>query len=143
MNPNDLKICPCHHPDDLCVQDREIKSASPVIMPTHEIRILCDNCGRVSPWCMDFDTAAKFWNESIDKETVQAKEKKMDKKLLSEIGHSIIMAKASLNDAHRVFNDESVKNSESIGDEERKVWNAVVAALDAIGPVYDWALDKI
>ena len=143
MSPKDLKICPCHHPDDLYVQDREIKSASPVIMPTHEIRILCDHCGRVSPWCIDFDTAAKFWNESIEKEIEQDKEKKMDKKLLSEIGHSIIMAKASLNDAHKAFNDESVKNSKSIGDEERKVWNAVVAALDAVGPVYDWALDQI
>ena len=92
---------------------------------------------------MDLDTAAKFWNESIEKETEKEKEKKMDKKLLNEIGHSIIMAKASLNDAHKAFNDESVKNSESIGDEERKVWNAVVAALDAVGPVYDWALDQI
>ena len=143
MNADDLRFCPCYHPKGRTIQKREFDRRNPMIMPLIQFRIFCEDCGRTTPWCIDFDTAAKFWNESIEKETEQEKEKKMDKKLLSEIGHSIIMAKASLNDAHKVFNGESVKNSESIGDEERKVWNAVVAALDAVGPVYDWALDKI
>ena len=63
-----ITICPCYHPDELCIQEREIKSASPLIMPYFETRILCDYCGKTSPWCRDLDTAVKFWNESIQYE---------------------------------------------------------------------------
>ena len=67
-----ITLCPCYSPFDLYVQEREcvIKSESPVIRSEFDtnVRLLCDNCGRSSPWCEDLDKAIKYWNESIQYE---------------------------------------------------------------------------
>lgn len=61
---------------------------------------------------------------------------------IKEIARAIVMANGHLNGAHKAFNALNAADNEALAGEERKAWQAVVAALDAISPIYDWAIDK-
>lgn len=34
-------------------------------MPRYEYRLLCNNCGRYTPWCETIDMAIRYWNKSM------------------------------------------------------------------------------
>ena len=61
---------------------------------------------------------------------------------IKEIARAIIIAHGHLNSAHKAFNALNATDREALAGEERKAWQAVVAALDAISPIYDWAIDN-
>lgn len=62
-----VRHCTCNYQDVMQAQERLTESAMPLIMPLWEVRIICPNCYRASPWCHDFKSAVKFWNESLEK----------------------------------------------------------------------------
>ena len=55
--------CPCRH-----LEYQVIPSESKMIMPMVRVRIVCDSCGKKTPWCNDFETAADMWGRKKDKE---------------------------------------------------------------------------
>lgn len=61
---------------------------------------------------------------------------------IKEIARAIIIANGHLDSAHKAFNALNAADNEALAGEERKAWQAVVAALDAISPIYDWAIDN-
>lgn len=61
---------------------------------------------------------------------------------INDICNEIMLAKACLEKAHKSFNALNATNEEALDREGRKAWQAVVSAIDAIAPVYDWALDN-
>lgn len=58
------------------------------------------------------------------------------------IAMKIMLAKAYLDDAHKVFNRLNSEDNTAIGPEEHKAWHATVAAIDALHPVEDWAIEN-
>ena len=61
---------------------------------------------------------------------------------IKDICNEIMLAKACLEKAHKSFNALNATNEEALDSDERKAWQAVVSAIDAIAPVYDWALEN-
>ena len=61
---------------------------------------------------------------------------------IKDICNEIMLAKACLEKAHKSFNALNATNEEALDRDERKAWQAGVSAIDAIAPVYDWALDN-
>jgi len=61
---------------------------------------------------------------------------------ISIIAGQILVAKAYLDDAHKLFGAVNAIDGEELGKEERAAWRAVVDASDALHPVVDWAIEK-
>lgn len=50
------------------VQEAMVKSNSPIVAPLWLCRIVCDSCGKASPWCDSLDKAC----ERMKKEGAEA-----------------------------------------------------------------------
>lgn len=61
---------------------------------------------------------------------------------IKNIARDIMMAHSYLESAHKSFNAMYAENNEAFDGESRKAWQAVVTALDAINPIFDWAIDN-
>lgn len=57
---------PCCSSPTRAVQETRLKSGSPYIAPLWLCRIVCDNCGKASPWVDSFDKAREWWNKEGD-----------------------------------------------------------------------------
>ena len=62
---------------------------------------------------------------------------------LNDICNEIVLAKGSLETAHKAFNQIQAADADALDRDSRKAWQAVVSAIDSLSPVYDWALDNV
>lgn len=53
----------CESPHQV-IQQMEVPSASPDIMPLYLQRIVCLNCGHTSPWAEDIAVAKNVWTNA-------------------------------------------------------------------------------
>ena len=58
---------PCCESPHREIEETRIPSASPLVVPTWNVRIVCRNCGRTSCWCDDYNKAVAFWNLKANK----------------------------------------------------------------------------
>lgn len=60
-----LKPCLCYNPFETEVQERLDRAGSERTAPIWQVRIVCRNCNKTTPWCEDLSTAVKRWNDSL------------------------------------------------------------------------------
>ena len=60
--------CLCHNLYEMVVKERLDIAGSQIIAPIWQVRIVCINCNRATPWCEDLSTAVKRWNDSLREE---------------------------------------------------------------------------
>lgn len=59
-------LAPCNCDCSLVkLELRSTPSASPMVAPLYEVRIVCENCKRSSPWAEDYKVVQSFWNEMV------------------------------------------------------------------------------
>ena len=75
--------------------------------------------------------------------TTERKEKDDEMSNVKEIASEIVSAHGRLEAVHKRLNAEQAKNGGALSKEERIAWCAVVAAIDALSPIYDWAIDNL
>lgn len=63
-----IKPCSCHNLFETEVQERLDRPGLKIIEPIWQVRIVCLNCDRATPWCEDLSTAVKLWNDSLREE---------------------------------------------------------------------------
>jgi len=61
----------------------------------------------------------------------------------SEIARAIFSAHCDLNKVHNKFNHAYAEDRESLTEEDNRIWQSVVKAVDALAPVHDWAIDNM
>ena len=59
MRLDELDIC-CARPM-LVTEERRIPSASPLVAPLWQMRIVCENCGKSTYWVDDYSKATRLW----------------------------------------------------------------------------------
>jgi hypothetical protein len=62
---------------------------------------------------------------------------------IKKIAGLVVVAKAYLNDAHKIFSAVNATGDDELDKEERAAWQAVVASIDALHPITDWAIENI
>ncbi len=61
---------------------------------------------------------------------------------IKKIAGEILIGHAYLNSVHEAFNAIKATSDESLDKEGHAAWQAVVAALDTLHSVLDWAIDN-
>ena len=61
MKLSELKQC-CSSPARK-VQETRVKSGSPLVVPLWLCRVVCDSCGKTSPWGDSLNKACEWWNK--------------------------------------------------------------------------------
>ena len=63
-----LKPCLCHNPfeTEVQVQERLDRAGFERTEPIWQVRIVCRNCNKTTPWREDLSTAVKLWNDSLE-----------------------------------------------------------------------------
>lgn len=57
--------CSCHNLFETVARERLDRPGLKKIEPIWQVRIVCLNCNRATPWCEDWSTAVKRWNDSL------------------------------------------------------------------------------
>lgn len=60
---NLAKLKPCCSSPKRKVQGTRVESSSPLVAPLWLCRIVCDSCGKASPYCDSLNKACKWWNK--------------------------------------------------------------------------------
>lgn len=61
MKLSELKPC-CSSPTQI-VQEARVKLSFPIITPFWNYRIVCDNCGKATPWFDSLTKAYEWWDK--------------------------------------------------------------------------------
>lgn len=57
------KLEPCCSSPVLTVQETRLESGSPLVAPLWLCRVVCDRCGKTSPWGDSLNKACELWNK--------------------------------------------------------------------------------